>query len=89
MFYSIQIRVFTYLIGREIINSEIVRKMACENKGYYTQIATIADVEENAVVSYCHEKLVLSFLLIVLHKCLQILKVLSFKPINPVQSYAN
>ena len=26
--------------------------MACKNKGYFTQIATIADVEENAVVSF-------------------------------------
>ena len=47
-----QIRVFTYLIGREITNKDFVKEMACKNKGYFTQIATIADVEENAVVSF-------------------------------------
>ncbi|XP_072027296.1 LOW QUALITY PROTEIN: voltage-dependent calcium channel subunit alpha-2/delta-3-like [Amphiura filiformis] len=48
-----KVRIFTYLIGREIADSGVVRRMACDNKGYYTQIATIADVEENAV-KYIH-----------------------------------
>ncbi|XP_033096917.1 voltage-dependent calcium channel subunit alpha-2/delta-3-like isoform X2 [Anneissia japonica] len=48
-----RVRVFTYLMGREVGGAPAVKKMACNNKGYYTQIATIADVDEN-VSKYIH-----------------------------------
>ncbi|KAL5015024.1 hypothetical protein ScPMuIL_009294, partial [Solemya velum] len=41
------IRVFTYLIGREVSDNKQVKWMACANKGYYTHISTLADVQEN------------------------------------------
>ncbi|XP_070573323.1 voltage-dependent calcium channel subunit alpha-2/delta-3-like isoform X4 [Ptychodera flava] len=47
------VRLFTYVIGREVDYSEKVRGMACKNKGYFTQIKTIADVQEN-VSKYIH-----------------------------------
>ncbi|XP_066284258.1 voltage-dependent calcium channel subunit alpha-2/delta-3-like isoform X1 [Branchiostoma lanceolatum] len=48
-----RVRVFSYLIGREVGESAPVKWMACANKGYYTQIATLADVQEN-VMKYIH-----------------------------------
>ncbi|MBN3304576.1 CA2D4 protein, partial [Amia calva] len=48
-----KIRVFTYLIGREVTFAENVKWIACNNKGYYTQISTLADVQEN-VMEYLH-----------------------------------
>ncbi|OXB61505.1 hypothetical protein ASZ78_005913 [Callipepla squamata] len=48
-----QVRVFTYLIGREVTFAPNVKWIACNNKGYYTQISTLADVQEN-VMEYLH-----------------------------------
>uniref|UniRef100_A0A670Y046 Calcium voltage-gated channel auxiliary subunit alpha2delta 4 n=1 Tax=Pseudonaja textilis TaxID=8673 RepID=A0A670Y046_PSETE len=48
-----KVRVFTYLIGREVSFAENVKWIACNNKGYYTQISTLADVQEN-VMEYLH-----------------------------------
>ncbi|XP_069048199.1 voltage-dependent calcium channel subunit alpha-2/delta-4 isoform X3 [Lepisosteus oculatus] len=48
-----KVRVFTYLIGREVTFAENVKWIACNNKGYYTQISTLADVQEN-VMEYLH-----------------------------------
>ncbi|XP_063710597.1 voltage-dependent calcium channel subunit alpha-2/delta-3-like isoform X2 [Symsagittifera roscoffensis] len=48
-----EVRVFTYIIGRDVKNSEPVKWMACNNKGYYTQIATLADVKIN-IMQYIH-----------------------------------
>ncbi|XP_043943440.1 voltage-dependent calcium channel subunit alpha-2/delta-4 isoform X2 [Protopterus annectens] len=48
-----KVRVFTYLIGREVTFAESVKSIACDNKGYYTQISTLADVQEN-VMEYLH-----------------------------------
>ncbi|XP_071808391.1 voltage-dependent calcium channel subunit alpha-2/delta-3-like isoform X2 [Asterias amurensis] len=42
------VRVFTYLIGGDIKDDPNVQNMSCSNKGYYTRIGAIADVEENA-----------------------------------------
>ncbi|XP_053385915.1 voltage-dependent calcium channel subunit alpha-2/delta-3-like isoform X2 [Mercenaria mercenaria] len=46
-FRNITTRVFTFLIGREIDDDREVRWMACANKGYYSHISTLADVQEN------------------------------------------
>ncbi|XP_035474456.2 voltage-dependent calcium channel subunit alpha-2/delta-4 isoform X2 [Scophthalmus maximus] len=48
-----RVRVFTYLIGREVTFAENVKWIACNNKGYYTHISTLADVQEN-VMEYLH-----------------------------------
>ncbi|XP_064199434.1 voltage-dependent calcium channel subunit alpha-2/delta-4 isoform X2 [Anguilla rostrata] len=48
-----KVRVFTYLIGREVTFADNVKWIACNNKGYYTHISTLADVQEN-VMEYLH-----------------------------------
>ncbi|KAJ8386911.1 hypothetical protein AAFF_G00165080 [Aldrovandia affinis] len=48
-----RVRVFTYLIGREVTFADTVKWIACNNKGYYTHISTLADVQEN-VMEYLH-----------------------------------
>ncbi|XP_053487206.1 voltage-dependent calcium channel subunit alpha-2/delta-4 isoform X1 [Ictalurus furcatus] len=48
-----KVRVFTYLIGRDMTFAENVKWIACNNKGYYTHINTLADVQEN-VMEYLH-----------------------------------
>ncbi|XP_069758393.1 voltage-dependent calcium channel subunit alpha-2/delta-4-like [Narcine bancroftii] len=48
-----KVRLFTYLIGREVTFAEHVKWIACNNKGYYTHISTLADVQEN-VMEYLH-----------------------------------
>ncbi|XP_062299545.1 voltage-dependent calcium channel subunit alpha-2/delta-4 [Scomber scombrus] len=47
------VRVFTYLIGREMTFADNTKWIACNNKGYYTHISTLADVQEN-VMEYLH-----------------------------------
>uniref|UniRef100_A0A3B4TL82 Calcium voltage-gated channel auxiliary subunit alpha2delta 4 n=1 Tax=Seriola dumerili TaxID=41447 RepID=A0A3B4TL82_SERDU len=47
-----RVRVFTYLIGREMTFADNVKWIACNNK-YYTHISTLADVQEN-VMEYLH-----------------------------------
>ncbi|XP_032110349.1 voltage-dependent calcium channel subunit alpha-2/delta-4 isoform X2 [Sapajus apella] len=48
-----KVRVFTYLIGREVSFADDMKWIACNNKGYYTQISTLADTQEN-VMEYLH-----------------------------------
>ncbi|XP_030621099.1 voltage-dependent calcium channel subunit alpha-2/delta-4 [Chanos chanos] len=48
-----KVRVFTYLIGRDMTFASNVKWIACNNKGYYTHISTLADVQEN-VMEYLH-----------------------------------
>uniref|UniRef100_A0A2K6EYQ2 Calcium voltage-gated channel auxiliary subunit alpha2delta 4 n=1 Tax=Propithecus coquereli TaxID=379532 RepID=A0A2K6EYQ2_PROCO len=48
-----KVRVFTYLIGREVTFADRMKGIACSNKGYYTQISTLADAQEN-VMEYLH-----------------------------------
>ncbi|KAF1386367.1 hypothetical protein PFLUV_G00094050 [Perca fluviatilis] len=48
-----RVRVFTYLIGREMTFAQSAKWIACNNKGYYTHISTLADVQEN-VMEYLH-----------------------------------
>ncbi|XP_012371846.2 voltage-dependent calcium channel subunit alpha-2/delta-4 [Octodon degus] len=48
-----KVRVFTYLIGREVTFADRLKWIACNNKGYFTQISTLADAQEN-VMEYLH-----------------------------------
>ncbi|KAM9529340.1 voltage-dependent calcium channel subunit alpha-2/delta-4-like isoform 2-T2 [Salvelinus alpinus] len=48
-----RVRLFTYLIGREMTFADNTKWIACNNKGYYTHISTLADVQEN-VMEYLH-----------------------------------
>ncbi|XP_051917258.1 voltage-dependent calcium channel subunit alpha-2/delta-4-like isoform X2 [Hippocampus zosterae] len=48
-----RVRVFTYLIGREMTFAQNTKWIACNNKGYYTHVSTLADVQEN-VMEYLH-----------------------------------
>ena len=48
-----KIRVFTYLIGKDLKNSAPLRTMACARRGYFAHIASPADVKEN-VMQYYH-----------------------------------
>merc|ERR1712079_538948 len=43
------VRVFTYLIGREISDLEAAKWMACENKGYFTHVTTLAEEKEQVL----------------------------------------
>ncbi|XP_021369899.1 voltage-dependent calcium channel subunit alpha-2/delta-4-like [Mizuhopecten yessoensis] len=45
------VRMFTFLIGREVSDNRNAKWMACANKGYYCHISTLADVAENVQVS--------------------------------------
>ncbi|XP_015790975.1 voltage-dependent calcium channel subunit alpha-2/delta-3 isoform X2 [Tetranychus urticae] len=42
----ISIRVFTYLVGKEVTETKQVNLMACENRGYYTQVTSLSEIRE-------------------------------------------
>lgn len=44
---NVNVRIFPYLIGREVSDNRQLRWMAGANKGFYTHISTLADVEEH------------------------------------------
>lgn len=40
------VRVFTYMIGREVGNIGPTKEMACRNRGYYTHVINLSEVRE-------------------------------------------
>lgn len=43
------VRVFTYVIGREIIDTAATNWMACANKGYFARVTSLAEVREQVL----------------------------------------
>ncbi|XP_046457590.1 voltage-dependent calcium channel subunit alpha-2/delta-3-like isoform X4 [Daphnia pulex] len=43
------VRIFSYVIGREIIDTSATINMACENKGYFARVTSLAEVREQVL----------------------------------------
>lgn len=45
----IPVRIFSYLIGREVADITDIKRVACENQGYYVHLSTFAEVREDVL----------------------------------------
>lgn len=43
------VRIFTYLIGKEVADVKKIKDMACSNLGYYVHLSTLAEVREQVL----------------------------------------
>lgn len=43
------VRVFTYLIGREVPDFKLIKDMACKNQGYYVHLSVTSEVREQVL----------------------------------------
>lgn len=43
------VRIFTYLIGKEVADVKKIKDMACSNFGYYVHLSTLAEVREQVL----------------------------------------
>jgi len=48
-----EVRIFTYLIGRESSSIDQMKSVACSNRGYFSQIGSVADIHEH-IQDYVH-----------------------------------
>ncbi|XP_065354031.1 voltage-dependent calcium channel subunit alpha-2/delta-4 isoform X3 [Cloeon dipterum] len=46
---NMPVRLFTYLIGREVPDVERIKWVACANQGYYVHLSTLAEVRESVL----------------------------------------
>ncbi|XP_055376852.1 voltage-dependent calcium channel subunit alpha-2/delta-3 isoform X2 [Condylostylus longicornis] len=47
--YPKPVRVFTYLIGKEVTDTKEIKAMACENSGFYVRLSDSAEVREKVL----------------------------------------
>lgn len=43
------VRIFTYLIGKEVADVKKTKEMACTNQGFYVHLSTLAEVREQVL----------------------------------------
>lgn len=43
------VRIFTYLIGKEVADVKEIKEMACANQGYYVHLSTFSEVREQVL----------------------------------------